>query len=123
MFCKKELDSLATTVGSDSGSLHLLEFLLQGLDGCVCALEILVETITLADELLLPLSESVLLDLDLLCESLSETLFLFLELGVIEFSWSGLTEFAGLHLLSTVSFVVGFLGCVDEIQHVCSDQD
>jgi hypothetical protein len=110
-------------MAANSTALHLLKLLLQTLDGCVCALQILVETITLANELLLPLSETVLLNLDLLGESLSERLFLLLELGVVELSGSGLTKFAGLHLLSSVGFVVRFFGGVDEIEHVSSDEN
>ena len=80
--------------------------------------------ITLRDELLLPLSESLLLDLDLLGESLlRRALFLFLELGVVQLSWSSLAELAGLHLLGAVCLVVRFFGGVDEIQHVGSNQD
>jgi hypothetical protein len=110
-------------VAADSAALHLLQLLLERLDGGVGALQILVKAVTLADELLLPLSESVLLDLDLLSESLPQALFLFLELGVVELPWSGLSELPGLHLGGTVSFVVLFFGGVDQVKHVCSDQD
>jgi hypothetical protein len=89
----------------------------------VGALQILVQTITFADEFLLPLSESVFFDLDLLGEALPQALFLFLELGVVEFSGTGLAEFTGFHLLSAVGFVVGFFGGVNEVQHVGSDED
>lgn len=110
-------------MAADSAALHLLKFLLQGLDSSVCALQVLVQAITLTDELLLPLSESVFLNLDLLCESLPQALLLFLELGVIELSWPGFTELSRLHLRRTVSFVVLLFGGVDQIEHVCSDQD
>lgn len=110
-------------MAADSAALHLLKLLLERLDGGVGALQILVKAVTLADELLLPLSESVLLDLDLLSESLPQALFLFLELGVVELPWSGLSELPGLHLGCTVGFVVLFFGGVDQVKHVCSDQD
>lgn len=89
----------------------------------VGGLEILVESVALGDELLLPLSEAALLNLDLLSEPLAQVLFLLLELGVVQFAGSGLAKLAGLHLLGTVGFVVGLLGSVDEIQHVGADQD
>jgi hypothetical protein len=114
---------LTTAVASDGTSLHLLKLLLQLLNGGVGAFKILVEPVTLADELLLPLSESVLLNLDLLGESLSERLFFLLELRVVQLSWSGLAELSGLHLLCSVCLVVCLLGGVNEIEHVSSDED
>lgn len=87
------------------------------------ALQILVEAVPLGNKLLLPLSESLFLDLDLLGKSLPESLFLFLELGVVELSWSRLSELPCLHLLRTVDLVVLLLGGVDKIQHVCPDKD
>jgi hypothetical protein len=114
---------LTTTVAANSIALHLLKLLLQRLDRRVCALQILVQAITLTNELLLPLSESVFLNLDLLRESLSEILFLFLELGVVELSGSSLAKLAGLHLLGAVGFVVGFFGSVDEVEHVGSNEN
>jgi len=110
-------------VAADSAALHLLQLLLELLDLSMGLLEILVETVALGDELLLPLTETLLLDLDLLGETLSESLLLFLELGVVELSGTSLAELAGLHLLSTVSLVVQLLGGVDKVEHVCSDQD
>jgi hypothetical protein len=89
----------------------------------VSGLEILVESVTLGDELLLPLSETALLDLDLLGEPLAQVLFLLLELGVVQLAGSCLAELAGLHLLGAVGFVVGLLGSVNKIQHVGADQD
>lgn len=86
-------------------------------------LEILVESVALGDELLLPLSETALLDLDLLGEPLAQVLLLFLELGVVQLAGPGLAKLAGLHLLGTIGLVVGLLGGVDEIQHVGADQD
>ena len=87
------------------------------------ALQILIQTITLTNKLLLPLSEPMLLYLDLLGESLSETLFFLLELRVVELARSSLTELSGLHLLGAVRFVVGFFGGVDQVEHVCADED
>lgn len=110
-------------MAANGASLHGLELRLQRLDSSVRALQILVQAITLADKLLLPLSESVFLNLDLLGESLSQALLLFLELGVVELSWSRLAEFASLHLLGAVSFIVGFFGGVDEVEHVGSDEN
>jgi hypothetical protein len=86
-------------------------------------LQVLVEAVALGNELLLPLSESLLFDLDLLGEALPEVLFLFLELGVVQLPGTGLAELPGLHLLGPVGFVVALLGGVDEIQHVCPDED
>jgi hypothetical protein len=89
----------------------------------VSALQILVQLISLCNQFLLPLSESLLLNLDLLGESLPQTLFFLLELGVIKFPRSSFTELPRLHLLSTVGFVVHLLGCVDQVKHVCADED
>ena len=114
---------LAAAVTADSAALHLLQLLLELLDLGVSLLEILVKAVPLGNELLLPLSEALLLDLDLLGEALSESLFLLLELGVVELAGTGLAKLAGLHLLSTVSLVVQLLGGVDKVEHVCSDQD
>lgn len=85
--------------------------------------QILVESVSLGDELLLPLSESLFLDLDLLGESLPQRFFLFLELGVVQLPRTSLAEFPSLHLLRTVGLVVLFFGGVNEIQHVGTDQD
>ena len=86
-------------------------------------LQVLVEAVSLCDELLLPLSESLLLDLDLLREALPQGLFLFLELRVVQLPWPCLTELPGLHLLGTVGLVVLLLGRGDKIKHVSSDED
>lgn len=108
---------------ADSAALHLLQLLLELLDLSVSLLEILVEAVALGNELLLPLSEALLLDLDLLSESLSESLLLLLELGVVELAGTGLAKLAGLHLLGAVSLVMQLLGGVDKVEHVCSDQN
>jgi hypothetical protein len=89
----------------------------------VSGLQILVEAVPLRDELLLPLPEPCLLLLDLLCEPLPQVLLLFLKLGVVELSGTGLAKLAGLHLLRAVRLVVLLLGRVDQIQHVGADQD
>lgn len=115
--------NLTTAMASDGTALHLLELLLQLLNGSVGAFQILVESVTLADELLLPLSEAVFLDLYLLGESFSERFFLLLELGVIQLSWPSLAELSGLHLLCSVCFVVCLLGSMDEIKHMGSNED
>lgn len=108
---------------ADSAALHLLQLLLELLDLSVSLFEILVEAVALGNELLLPLSEALLLDLDLLGESLSESLLLLLELGVVELAGTGLAKLAGLHLLGAVSLVMQLLGGVDKVEHVCSDQN
>lgn len=102
-------------------ALHLLKLLLELLDSGVSALKVLVESVTLADELLLPLTEPVFLNLDLLRESLSQALFLFLELRVVEFSRSGLAELSRLHLLGSVGLIVCLLGGVNQIKHVSAN--
>jgi hypothetical protein len=114
---------LTTTVRSNSTALHLLQFLFELLDRGMCALEVLVETVSLTDELLLPLSEPLFLDLDLLGESLSKCLLFLLEFRVVQLSWSCLAKFSSLHLLCSVCLVVSLFRSVDEIKHVCSDQD
>ncbi len=114
---------LATTVTADLRALKRLEFLLQVLDGGVGAFEILVEPIALADEPLLPLSEAMLLDLDLLGEALSQGLLLLLELLVVQLLGSRLAEFTCLHLLGAVGLVMGLFRCVDEVEHVRADKD
>lgn len=86
-------------------------------------LEVLVEAVALGNELLLPLAETLLLDLDLLGEALAQVLLLFLELGVVELAGTSLAELASLHLLGAISLVVLLLGGVDEVEHVGTDQD
>lgn len=120
---KLALDNLSATVASDGISLHSLKLVLQLLDLGMGLLEILIETITLSNELLFPLSEALLLDLDLLSESLSQSLLLFLELGVVELPGSSLAEFASLHLLCSVGLIVKLLSGVDKVEHVGADQD
>lgn len=87
------------------------------------SLQVLVESVSFGNKFLLPLSESLFLDLDLLGESFSQVLFLFLELGIVELPWPGFSELSGLHLKCSVGFVVLFFGGVDKIKHVCADED
>jgi len=104
-------------------TLHLFEFALEIFDLCVRGLEVLVEAVTLLDELLLPLTEAILFNLDLLCELLTKELLLFLELGVVKLAGTRLAKFPGLHLLCAVCLVVVLFGCVNQIEHVCADKD
>ena len=104
-------------------ALHALDLGLELLDDGVALLEVLVEAVPLGDELLLPLPEALLLDLDLLGKALAESLFLLLELGVVQLPGAGLAKLPCLHLLCAVCLVVVLLGGVDEVKHVSSDQD
>jgi hypothetical protein len=87
------------------------------------SLEILVQAIALGNQLLLPLPEPLLLNLDLLGEALAERFLLFLELGVVQLPRASLAKLPGLHLLRAVGFVVVLLGGVDQIEHMSADQD
>lgn len=87
------------------------------------ALEILIQTISFGNELLLPLTEPVFLQFDLLCEALPQHFFLLLEFRIIQLSRTCLAKFSGFHLLGAVSFVVHLFGGVDKIEHVRPDQD
>jgi len=104
-------------------ALHTLDLGLELLDDGVALLEVLVETVPLGDELLLPLPEALLLDLDLLGEALAESLFLLLELGVVELAGTGLAELASFHLACAVDLVVVLFGCVDEVEHVGANEN
>lgn len=104
-------------------ALHTLDLGLELLDDGVALLEVLVEAVPLGNELLLPLPETLLLDLDLLGEALAESLFLLLELGVVELAGTGLAELAGLHLARAVDLVVVLFGCVDEVEHVGANEN
>jgi hypothetical protein len=61
----------AASVASHSAPLHCFQFLLQLLDGGVGRFKVLVQSISLSDQLLLPLSKSLLFNLDLLGEALA----------------------------------------------------
>jgi hypothetical protein len=124
MFCWasfQEWPDLATSSTSDA-ALHTLNLGFQLLDSGVAGFEVLVQTVALSDELLLPGTEALLLDLDLLCETLAQSLFLLLKLGVIKLAWPGFAELAGLHLLCAVGLVVVLLCGVDQVKHVGADQ-
>ncbi|KAI3485853.1 hypothetical protein L1887_50651 [Cichorium endivia] len=86
------------------------------------SLEVLVEAVALGDEVLLPLSEARLLELDLLGEALAQHLLLLLELGVVELLHLGLAKLARLHLRLAVVLVVLLLGGVDEVEHMRADE-
>lgn len=72
--------------------------------------------------MLLPLSKSSFLHLDLLRKPLSQQLFLFLELGVVELLDLGLAKFARLHLGLTVQLVVRLFGGGDQVEHVHAEE-
>lgn len=72
--------------------------------------------------MLLPLAETGFLGLDLLSEALAESLFLLLELGVVELLDLRLAELARLHLLLAVVLVVQLLRRRYEVEHVRADQ-
>lgn len=115
--------SLTTSVAAHGASLHLLKLCLQGLNLGMGLLQILVKAVTLSNELLLPLPEALLLDLDLLGKALSECFFLFLVFGVVELPRARFAELTGLHLLRAVGLVVKLLGGVDEVKHVSANED
>jgi len=124
MFCRaslRGLPGLATSSAPDA-ALHTLDLGLQLLDKRVAGLEVFVETVALGDELLLPGTEALLLNLDLLCETLAQSLFLLLKLGVIKLAWPGFAKLARLHLLCAVGLVVVLLCGVDQVEHVGADQ-
>jgi hypothetical protein len=112
-----------TSVRAVDAALERVDFSLKTLDLRVASLQILIQAVALGDQLLLPLSEPLLLNLDLLGETLAERLFLLLELGVVQLSWAGFAELPGLHLLRAVCLVVVLLGGVDEVQHVGADEN
>jgi hypothetical protein len=114
---------LTTAVRAVDAAVHSLDLLLELLDDGVALLEILVEPVSLGNELLFPLSEPLLFDLDLLRKPLAERLLLFLEFGVVQLAGTCLAELASLHLLCAVGLVVVLLGGVDQVEHVCADQD
>lgn len=89
----------------------------------MCGFQVLVEAVSLGNELLFPLAEPLLFHLDLLCETLPQGFLFFLELGVIQLPGSGLAKFPRLHLLCTVRLVVLLFGGVDEVEHVGADKN
>lgn len=72
--------------------------------------------------MLLPLSETGFLCLDLFGEPLPESLFLLLELGVLELPRLLFAKFAHFHLGLTVVLIVELFGGRDEVQHMCADE-
>jgi hypothetical protein len=114
---------LATTVRAVDAALEVVHLALKTLNLCVTSLEILVEAVALSNELLLPLPEALLLNLDLFGETLAERLFLLLELGVVQLPWARLAKLPCLHLAGAVGLVVVLLGGVNEVKHVGSDED
>lgn len=112
---------LATAVAANCTSLHLLKLGFELFDLGMGLLEIFIEAVALRDKLLLPLSEALLFDLNLLCEAFAESFLFLLKFRVIQLAGTGLAELASLHLLSTVRLVMQFLGGVDEIKHVGSN--
>lgn len=114
---------LATAVRAVDAALEAVHFRLKTLDLRVAGLKVLVEAVTLSNKLLLPLPEALLLNLDLLGETLAECLFLLLELGVVQLPWARLAELPCLHLASAVGLVVVLLSGVDEVEHVGSNED
>ena len=70
---------------------------------------------------LLPLSESSLLTLDLLGEALTECFLFLLEFGIVGLLHSGFAELPGLHLLLTVVLIVDVFSCGDQVKHMRAD--
>jgi hypothetical protein len=114
---------LATSVRAVDAALERIDLGLETLNLCVASLKILVQAVSLCNQLLLPLPKPLLFHLDLLGEALAERLLFFLELGVVELPRASFTELPGLHLLRTVGFVVVLLGGVDEVEHVGADEN
>jgi hypothetical protein len=110
-------------VGPVDAAVHGFDLGLELFDQGVALLQILVETVPLRNELLLPLSEALFLDLDLFGEALAQGFFLFLELGIVKLARTSFAEFAGFHLLGAVCFVVILFRGMDKIQHVGADEN
>lgn len=104
-------------------ALEVVNLSFKTLDFSVASLKVLVETIALSNKLLLPLSETLLLNLDLLSEALAKRLLLLLELGVVQPPRTSLADLPCLHLLCPVCLVMVLLGGVDQVQHMSSNQD
>jgi hypothetical protein len=114
---------LATAVRAVDAALKVVHLTLETLNLRMASLEVLVEAVALSNELLLPLPEALLLDLDLLGEALAERLFLLLELGVIQLPRARLAKLPRLHLAGAVGLVMVLFGGVDQVEHVGSDED
>lgn len=104
-------------------ALEVLNVALQLLDDGVTLLQVLVQTVALRNQFLLPGTESLFFDLDLLREPLAESLFLLLKLGIVQLTRTGFAKLAGFHLLCAVGLVVDLLRGVDEVEHVSPDED
>jgi hypothetical protein len=107
---------------SSIASSQLVQFRLERFDTRVSLFQVFVESVSFGNEMLLPLSESLLLQLDLLGKSPSKGFFLLFELGIVQLLDFGLSELTGLHLCLSICFVMSLFRCVDEVQHVGSDQ-
>lgn len=116
-------NNLATAVAADSAALHLLELALELLDLGMGLLEVLVEAVALGNEVLLPLTEAALLELDLVRELAAKRLFFLLEARVFEPLDAWLAILARLHLCLAVVFVVVVLSVGNQVEHVRSDQE
>ena len=105
------------------GHLHALNLRLELLDSAVSRFEVLVETIALGNEVLLPLTEAAFLELDLVRKLAAERLFFLLEAWVFKPLDAWLAVLARLHLCLAVVFVVEVLGVGNQVEHVRSDQE
>lgn len=73
--------------------------------------------------MLFPLSESRFFALDLFGKPFPQGFLFLFELGVVELLDLWFSEFASLHLLLPVVFVMGFFGSRNEVEHVGSDKE
>ena len=105
------------------GHLHALNFRLELLDSAVSRFEVLIEAVALGNEVLLPLTEAALLELDLVRELAAKGLFFLLEARVFEPLDAWLAILACLHLCLAVVFVVVVLSVGNQVEHVRSDQE
>lgn len=115
---------------------------LEGFDVGVSVLEILVQAVSLGDELwheadkrvdlvtnhmtrtymLLPLPEPAFFQLDLFGEPLAQKLFFLLEFRVVKLLDLGFAKLPGFHLSLSVRLVVGLFGRGDQVEHVDSQK-
>lgn len=102
---------------------HGVELCLESFDSTVCLFEVLIEAVSLGNEMRLPLTEARLLELDLLCEAAAQGLLLLAVLWVVELLDLWLTELASLHLLLPVVLVVSFLCRGDQVEHMGADEE
>lgn len=123
LFCPRPDTCSCSLCGQWHAAEKNVHFRLELLDGAVCGLKILVEPVTLGDEVLLPLAEAALLEFDLLGEFAAELLLLLFEARVVEHLDLGLAELARLHLLLPIALVVRLLRARDEVEHVRANQE